>query len=186
MSDGEMRRLPVGDDQAVRSAKAAQLAARFAMANGNVIALVERLSDDEWARPCEGGARTVGQVVGHIAAGHLIIGGIAQAIALGLPLPVAARRTKMTGAAYNARQADHFATLTRQGALRALRRNGGICARFIAGLCDAELDRTVPDIGVMVSARQEIEQALLGHMAHHLAGIREAVSSPGPTQPGGG
>lgn len=181
-----MRRRSAGDDQAAPSERAIELVARFATANDEVITFVAPLSDVEWARPCEGGARTVGQVVSHIAAGHLIIGGIAQAIALGLPLPVAARRTKMTGAAYNARQADHFATLTRQGALRALRRNGGICARFIAGLCDAELDRTVPNIGGMVSARQEIEQALLDHMAHHLADVREAVSSRGKTQPGGG
>jgi len=49
--------------------------------------------------------RSVGVVVGHIAEGHRIIGGIVWAIAVGRPLPVKAHRTVEQGAAVNAR---HF------------------------------------------------------------------------------
>jgi hypothetical protein len=158
------------------STRALELARRFTEANDEVIAFVEGLSDTAWSTPCEGGARTVGQVIGHIAAGHLVIGGIAEAIAFGRPLPVAARRTEVTGARYNAQQARRFAGSTRGDALRALRRNGGIVARFVAGLTDEGLDRTITTAGGPVSAEAEVEGSLLGHLALHFAEVRDALA----------
>jgi len=77
------------------SDRAVELARRFHAANGDVIAFAQGLTDDDWTLHCEREGRSVGQVVEHIAAGHLIIGGIVEAMALGLPLPVAARRTEV-------------------------------------------------------------------------------------------
>jgi hypothetical protein len=170
-----MRR-QTADPSWTASRRALELARRFTEANGEVIAFVEGLHEAAWSTPCEGGARTVGQVICHIAAGHLVIGGIAEAIAFELPLPVAARRTEVTGARYNARQAARFAGSTRRDALRALRRNGGIVARFVARLTEEELDRTIATGGSRVSAQREIEGALLGHLARHFAEVRDALA----------
>ncbi len=170
-----MRR-PTPNPGCPTSTRALELARRFSEANGEVIAFVEGLSDAAWSTPCEGGARTVGQVICHLAAGHLVIGGIAEAIAFGLPLPVAARRTEVTGARYNARQAAQFAGSTRRDGLRALRRNGGIIARFVAGLTDGELDRAIATTVRPISAAEEIERALLGHLKRHLAEARDALA----------
>jgi DinB superfamily len=170
-----MQRSHTARDQTHGCSRAAELARRFAAANGEVIAFVEGLAADAWSAPCEEGARSVGQVAGHIAAGHLIIGGIAEALALGLPLPVAARRTRATGARYNSRQATRFATLTPKECLRALRCNGGIVERFIAGLTADQLDRAIETHGGPVSAEDELERGLIGHMARHLDDVRAAV-----------
>ena len=69
------------------SQRALDLSWRFRTANDEVIAFVQTMSDQEWQSPCEREGRTVGQVVEHIAAGHLVIGGIIEAMARGFRLP---------------------------------------------------------------------------------------------------
>jgi len=162
----------------ITSQRALALARRFAAANDEVIAFVATLSDDEWRSSCEREGRSVGQVVEHIAAGHLVIGGILEAMASGSPLPVAARRTAVTGARFNARQADGFAGHTRQRGLRALRRNGRFLERFLAALSDTQLLRTTDTVEGPISTEQEIEGGLLRHLRVHFDAVREAVGRP--------
>jgi uncharacterized damage-inducible protein DinB len=161
---------------ATTSYRAVELERRFAAANGDVIAFVQGLTDDDWCAPCEREGRSVGQVVEHIAAGHLIIGGIVEAMALGSPLPVAARRTQATGARYNARQAARFADRSRKDGLRSLRRNGGIVARFLASLTDEQLDRAIDTAEGPITTRDEIEHGLIGHALGHIEAVRETVA----------
>lgn len=162
---------------AASSGRAVELARRFAAANGDVIAFVQGLTDDDWRTSCAREGRTVGQVVEHIAAGHLIIGGIVETLALGSPLPVAARRTQTSGARYNARQAARFAEHARRDGLRSLRRNGGIVQRFLASLTDEQLDRATDTIEGPITTQDAIEDGLLGHLLGHFEAVREALSA---------
>jgi uncharacterized damage-inducible protein DinB len=157
------------------SQRALDLSRRFATANEAAIAFVQTLSDDEWRSPCAREGRTVGQVVEHIAAGHLVIGGIVEAMAFGRPLPVAARRTAQTGARFNARQAAGFAGHSRQQGLRALRRNGRVIERFLATLTDEQLARPIDTIGGPVTTEQEIQDGLFRHLSVHFEAVRESV-----------
>lgn len=157
------------------SQRALDLSRRFATANEAAIAFVQTLSDDEWRSPCIREGRTVGQVVEHIAAGHLVIGGIIEAMAFGRPLPVAARRTAQTGARFNARQAAGFAGHSRQQGLRALRRNGRVIERLLATLSDEQLARTTDTIEGPVTTEQEIEDGLFHHLGAHFEAVRESV-----------
>jgi uncharacterized damage-inducible protein DinB len=158
------------------SDRAVELARRFHAANGDVIAFAQGLTDDDWTLHCEREGRSVGQVVEHIAAGHLIIGGIVEAMALGLPLPVAARRTEVTGARYNARQAALFADRSRRDGLQSLRRNGGVVGRFLASLTDEQLDRAIGTTEGPITTQDEIEGGLIGHALRHLEAVRETVA----------
>lgn len=157
------------------SARAAELARRFAAANEDLIAFVRELTLEEWLAPCEREGRSVGQVVEHIAAGHLIIRGIVEAMALGLPLPIASRRTEATGARFNARQAARYANHSPSDGLRSLRRNGGIVERFLAGLTDEQLDRATETIDGPLTTGDEIEHGLLVHLRRHFDEVRVAV-----------
>src|SRR5665811_2608371 len=73
--------------------RAEALAAEFRRENEALIALVTSMDEHDWTADCPQEGRSVGVVVGHIAEGHLIIGGIVRAIAAGRPLPVQAHRT---------------------------------------------------------------------------------------------
>ena len=157
------------------SERAFELARRFAQANDDVIAFAQELTDDEWRAPCEREGRTVGQVVQHIAAGHLIIGGIVEAMALGTELPVAARRTEADGARYNARQAVRFANRSREDGIRLLRRNGATVRRLIASLTHEQLDRATDTVEGPITTADEIEGGLLGHLLRHFAAVKETV-----------
>jgi uncharacterized damage-inducible protein DinB len=158
------------------SDRAVRLARRFDAANGDVVAFVQGMTDDDWAAYCEREGRSVGQVVEHIAAGHLIIGGIVEAMAFGLPLPVAARRTQATGARYNARQAARFADRSRKDGLRSLRRNGVVVGRFLASLTDEQLDRAIDTTEGPITTQDEIEDGLVAHALRHLQAVQEAVA----------
>ena len=123
--------------------RAEALAAEFRRENEALIALVTSMDEHDWTADCPQEGRSVGVVVGHIAGGHLIIGGIVRAIAAGRPLPVQAYRTVEQGAAVNARQAQRLATRTRDDTLRTLRANTERMARFIERLSDEDLRREV-------------------------------------------
>ncbi len=160
---------------AVTCKHALDLARRFRAANDELIASAETLTDDQWMSWCEREGRTVGQVIEHIAAGHLVIGGIVEAMACGLPLPVAARRTNETGARFNARQAAIFAGHSPEQGLRALRRNGRVVERFLAVLTDDQLARTIETIEGPLTTGDEIEGGLFRHLAGHFDAVRESL-----------
>jgi uncharacterized damage-inducible protein DinB len=164
-----------GTRREATSGRALDMARRFRAANGELISFTQSLTDEQWTAFCEREGRTIGQVIEHVAAGHLIIGGIVEAMALGLDLPVAARRTAETGARFNARQAEEFAGHTRTRGLRALRRNGEVIARFLAALTDEELARSVETIEGPITTAQEIEGGLFGHLRSHFAAVKESL-----------
>jgi hypothetical protein len=160
------------------SPRAVELSREFRAANDRVVEFCLALDAAGWTARCEPEGRTIGQVIEHIAAGHLVVGGIVEAMAMGLPLPVAARRTEITGARYNARQVKRFEGHSRDQGLRALRRNGARVERFLAALSDQQLARRAPIGGRSVSVEQVITRSLMRHLGGHLATI-EATARAG-------
>src|ERR1035437_5360146 len=59
----------------VASRRAEALAAEFRRENEALIALVTGMDEHDWTADCSQEGRSVGVVVGHIAGGHMIIGG---------------------------------------------------------------------------------------------------------------
>lgn len=158
----------------VASRLAEALASEFRAENEALIALVVGMDEHDWTADCPPEGRSVGVVVGHIAQGHQIIGGIVRAIAAGRPLPVQARRTVEQGAAVNARQARRLASGTRDDSLRILRTNTERMARFIGRLSDEDLARKTVGVDGLTLA-DGIERGLIGHLRGHARTVRLAV-----------
>jgi hypothetical protein len=167
----------------VASRRAAALAASFRAENEALIALVTSMNEHDWTADCPKEGRSVGVVVGHIAEGHLIIGGIVRAIAAGRPLPVQAYRTAEQGAAVNSRQARRLATKTRDDTLRTLRANAERMARFLDRLSDEDLRREIVGFPGLTLA-DEIERGLIGHLQGHAGAVRLALIEGRTEMPG--
>jgi len=163
--------------------RAEALAAEFRRENEALIALVTSMDEHDWTADCPQEGRSVGVVVGHIAGGHLIIGGIVRAIAAGRPLPVQAYRTVEQGAAVNARQAQRLARRTREDTLRTLRANTERMARFIERLSDEDLRREVGGFHGLTLA-DEIERGLIRHLQVHARAVRLALIEGRASTPG--
>ena len=167
----------------VASRRAAALAASFRTENETLIALVTGMDEHDWTADCPQEGRSVGVVVGHIAEGHLIIGGIVRAVAAGRRLPVQAYRTVEQGAAVNTRQARRLATRTRDDSLRTLRANAERMARFIERLSDEDLRREIVGFPGLTLA-DEIERGLIGHLQVHARAVRLALIEGRAATPG--
>jgi len=165
------------------SRRAEALAAAFRTENETLIALVSGMDQHDWTADCSQEGRSVGVVVGHIAEGHLIIGGIVRAIAAGRPLPVQAYRTVEQGTAVNARQARRLATRTRDDTLQTLHANTERMARFIDRLSDEDLRREVGGFHGLTLA-DEIERGLIGHLQVHVRAVRIALIEGRASTPG--
>jgi hypothetical protein len=158
----------------VASRRAQALAATFRAKNEALIPLVTGMDEHDWMADCPTEGRSVGVVVGHIAEGHLIIGGIVRAIAAARSLPVQAYRTVEQGAAVNARQARRLATRTRDDTLHTLHANAERMARFIERLSDEDLRREIVGSPGLTLA-DEIERGLIGHLTDHARAVRRAL-----------
>ncbi len=163
--------------------RAEALASAFRAENKALIALVTDMNEHDWTADCPQEGRAVGVVVGHIAEGHLIIGGIVRAIAAGRPLPVQAYRTVEQGADVNARQALRLATRTRDDTLQTLHANTERMARFIDRLSDEDLRREVVGFPGLTLA-DEIERGLIGHLQVHVRAVRIALIEGRASTPG--
>lgn len=154
------------------SARAQALAERFARANNELIALVERLTDAQWAAP--GGAEgwSVGVTAHHLASDYAILAGLVETVATEQPLPA---WTLDMLHQYNAQHADEYKHCTKAETLELLRREGAAAVSMVQELSDEQLDRTaiIPwEAGPPVSAQQLIERKLIGHIQEHLASIQ--------------
>jgi hypothetical protein len=167
----------------VASRRAEALAAAFRAENEALIALVSGMDQHDWTADCPQEGRSVGVVVGHVAEGHLIIGGIVRAIAAGRPLPVQAHCTVEQGAAVNARQARRLATRTRKDTLRTLRANTERMAGFVDRLSDEDLRREIVGVPGLTLAN-EIERGLIGHLQVHARAVRLALIAGRASTPG--
>jgi DinB family protein len=154
-------------------ARAEQLANQFSAANEELIAVLERVSPEQWRQRTldEGELRGVGTIAHHVAGGHERIGQRVAAFAHGTPVP--ARSPEL----FDQRNAEHARTNPnpdQRATIDLLRQNGSKVAEMIRRLSDAQLDQTStegPGEPTMTTA-EVIEQRQIAHVRAHLASIR--------------
>jgi hypothetical protein len=158
------------------SDRAADLARQFVAANNELIALLERATPAEWRQRTadEGELRAVGVIARHVALAHPRIAARVEAFAHGQPVP--ARRPEQFDER-NAREASEQPDPDQREIIDRLRQSGSAVAALIAGLSDAELERTAredPD-GPLLTTAEVIEQRQIGHVRSHLATLRTVL-----------
>ena len=158
------------------SQKAKNLAERLRAFTDDVIGFVEGCTDQNWRKVLATEEWTVGVTARHIGAGHFEAVGLARMMVKGEKLPEFTMEQLVEMANAHARQ---HAGCTREEVLEVLRRNGAALVDYIAGLSDAELNRTghLALAGGELSAQQLIEAVILKSGGEHLANMKAAVES---------
>jgi len=155
------------------SQRTKELVQRVRAFNNGFIAFVENCSDEDWRKVCSGEGWTVGVVAHHVAAGHFGAIDLVRMIVVGEAIP---EITMETIDQMNAQHAKDHAHCTREEVLGLLRENGSAFASYLAGLSEADLDRTgyLALIGGDVSAQQLIEMVILHSGGEHLDSMKAA------------
>jgi len=156
------------------SSQAKELAERFKAFNNEMIAFVEKCSDEEWKKVCPGEEWPVGVVARHVAKGHYGAFNLAKMIVAGEKLPDI---TKEAIDQANAKHAEEHTNCTKGEVLGSLRENGSTVADYLSGLEDSELDRTgyLALTGGEISTRQFIENVILQSGNDHLSSMKKAI-----------
>jgi hypothetical protein len=156
--------------------RAESLAARIEEGAANLAAFAEGLSETEWLRPVSStDSRSIGVIVHHVASVYPIEVDLARAIATGkeMRFPTWDDVTQL-----NAQHAREQKTVTKDEAIRLLRRNSREAAEAVRGFTNGQLDQAAPfslSFGAPVTAQFVIEDHALRHSWHHLARIRASV-----------
>jgi len=156
------------------SQRAKELSEHFMKFNNEIIAFVEKCSDKSWEKVCPGEKWPVGVIARHIAAGHYSAFGLAKMIVDGKQLPELTQETIDQG---NAQHAKKHANCTKDEVLGILREKGISIAEYVAGLDDADLDRTsnLAVAGGTISAQQVIENIIIFSGTEHLTNMKSAT-----------
>jgi len=156
--------------------RAELLAGRIEDGAAGLAAFAEELSAAEWDTPTSAtDARTVGQIVNHVALLYPIEVDLARAVAGGNAVT---DLTWQVVAEMNARHAREHARVTKAEALELLRTNSRQAADAVRTFSDADLDGAAPfslSFGAPVTSQFVIEDHALRHSWHHLARIRGAL-----------
>lgn len=153
--------------------RAVDLAERFKAFNSELIRFVESCSDENWRKACPEERWPVGVVARHIAASHL---GLAKMMTAGEKLP------ELTGGVIdqlNSRHAEKHRLCTRADVLKILRENGASAADYVAGLNDADLDRTghIAAAGGDLTMESLIVNIILRSGGEHFAHVKAATGA---------
>lgn len=154
--------------------RAKDLADQFEAINGEYLAVVRGMSDEQWRGECPADGRTVGVVAHHMATVQGAMAGMIAAAtgADGLALSISADDIERM----NADHARDHAGVGREETLEALRTSGEAFVGAVRPLSDADLERGVGMLaGFELTVGQVMEHAVIGHAAEHLAAIRGAV-----------
>ena len=156
------------------SQRAKEISERIKSFSDNVMAFVERLSEDDWRKVCESEEWPVGATAYHLGAGHFAICDMAGMIVRGEDLP------PLTMDQINAmsdKQAREHADCTKADALEALRKNSAQMVAFVAGLTDEELDRkgSMPAFGGETTTEQLIQFIIFESAMRHFDSMKTAV-----------
>lgn len=159
------------------SGRVEELVKRFEQTNEEVIATVQRCSDEQWRAICPDVEWSVGVTAHHIGTAYVPIAELVRALATDEPVP------PITSEMLDARNAEHahqFADCSKEDTVELLRRRGRVAAQVLRGLSDAQLDQTaeLPLLGGRrASAAEVVELGLIGHPIGHLENIRAALRS---------
>jgi hypothetical protein len=156
------------------SLRAEELAKRFATFNKEIIAFVESCRAEDWTKVCSAENWPVGVVARHVAAGHYRALGLARMIVEGRQLPELSREGIDQA---NAQHAEKHAHCTKDEVLGLLRENGSAISGYLAGLDDADLDRTgnLSLAGGAISTQQVIDNIIIQSATEHLASLKAAT-----------
>ena len=156
------------------SNRAADLAGRFRAFNDELNGFVGSCTDEDWSKVCPGEQWPVGVVVRHIAASHIGAIGLVKMEVAGEKLP---ELTAGVIDQMNLKHAEKHRLCTRSDVLKILRENGASAADYVAGLRDADLDRTghIAVAGGDMTIEQIIEQIILRSAGEHLAHVKTAT-----------
>ncbi|MCU0592847.1 MAG: DinB family protein [Desulfobacterales bacterium] len=158
------------------SERAKTLAGRLRGFSDDVIAFVEGCSKKNWKKACAKEEWPVGVTARHIGAAHFEAVDLVRMIVKGEKLPEFTMEQLVEMANEHARR---HAACTREEVLGLLRRNGAALVDYVAGLSDAELDRTghLALAGGKLSAQQLIEAVILKSGGEHFASMKAAAES---------
>jgi hypothetical protein len=156
------------------SQRAKDLAKRLLAFSDEVVAFVEGCSQKHWQKVCKKEEWPVGVTARHIGAAHFEAVDLARMIVKGEKLPEFTMEQLVEMANEHARQ---HAACTREEVLEMLRRNGSAIADYVAGLSDADLDRTghLALAGGKIAAQQLIEAVILKSGGEHFASMQGAL-----------
>jgi hypothetical protein len=151
-----------------------QMAQRFREASEALIAAVEGCTVEQWRAICPGEGQAVGTVARHVATSEPIVLGWVKTIIAGQPMPAITRDVIDQS---NARSFQKHADPDHAEVLELLRHNGAMVAEALVAMNADELDRSAPFAyadGRSISARELVENNLIGHARSHLSGIHAA------------
>jgi hypothetical protein len=153
-----------------------ELAERLRAFNNEVIAFVEKCTDEDWRKMCAWEEWTVGVTARHIGAGHYGVVGLAKMIVNGDKLPELTRDQLIQMANQHARE---HAACTKAEVLDILRKNGESLVAYVAGLDDAALDRTgyLAAVGGELNTQQFLENVIVLSGGEHFANMKTAASA---------
>ena len=156
------------------SQRAEELARRVRDFNNEVIAVVEKCSEEDWNKICEWEQWSVGVTARHIGAGHYSAVELAKMIVNKDPLPPIAEKDVIQMANDHAEKHSNCA---QKEVLDILRNNGNGFADYVAGLDDDDLDRTgnMELTGGDVTTQQLIEFVAFHSGAEHLENIKKTL-----------
>jgi len=156
--------------------KREELARRLEATVQEVVAVIGKLSDEDWNKVTEPEKWTVG-VTGHHLAGALgAVAGMIAALASGRSqgdFP-AARLDEM-----NASHAREFARCTKAETLALLKQGAATAAAVLRGLTDDQFARSgtvFTDVPPM-TVEQLVDLGLFGHIKEHLGSIRKTAGT---------
>ncbi|CAB5079517.1 hypothetical protein D3OALGA1CA_438 [Olavius algarvensis associated proteobacterium Delta 3] len=156
------------------SQRAKNLSDRIKSFSDNVIAFVETLSDEDWAKTCKWEEWSVGATAYHVGAGHLATSDLAGIIVRGEALPPLNmdQINEMSN-----KQAREHEGCTKADALEQLKHNSAKMVAFAAGLTDEELDRkaTMPAFDGEVTTEQFIGFIIFESAVQHFDSMKAAV-----------
>jgi hypothetical protein len=141
-----------------------------------VIGFIGSCSDENWHKVLATEQWTVAVTARHIGAGHFEAVGLARMMVNGEKLPGFTMEQLVAMANEHARR---HAECTQEEVLGVLRRNGSDLVGYVAGLSDAELDRTgfLALAGGELSAQQFIEAVILKSGEQRYASMKAAVEA---------
>ena len=158
------------------SQRAQDLVERFNAFNNEVIRFVEACSEEQWDKVCAE-EWSLGVVARHIGAGHYTgAADMAKMIVAGEKMPELTM--EQIGEIANTHAREH-ADCSRAEVLDLLNSNGAALADYVAGLDDAELDRSahMQLVGGDVSAQQLIEMVIFESGGEHFANMKKALAA---------
>ena len=158
------------------SKRAVDLAERFKAFNNELIGFVENCSEGNWRKVCPGEQWSVGVVARHIAASHYGALGLAKMMVAGEKLP---ELTEGVIDQLNSRHAEKHRLCTRDEVLKILRENGRSVADYVAGLSDADLERTghIAAAGGDMTTEDLVVNILIRNGGEHFASVKAATAA---------